>query len=391
METALDPAQVMLDRIAANEVERARIEAQISADMLEFADLRRTMAARHDDPRKRDMEASFAADEIAAVLHQPTKTVQDRLAQSRRVRGLLPLTWLAHLAGRIDSHRVSLIAAVADKVKGNNHNLIHLDAIIATYAESHTSAQLKGKLKRFVARWAPRGTSVKTERAKRGVWVSHQDDGMSYLTAYIPTADALRIEAELNAHARAVSDERTFDQRKADALVAQMRGILAGQSISSRAVIGITIPCTSLAGLTDEPGESWDGSFALPAEMVRDLAREPGTLFHRVITDPLGRILDITELGRFPSDKLRVAVDIRDGTCRFATCTLPAMDCDLDHETSHPRGPTTGHNLRALCRRHHNIKTAQIAEPTDYTMRPRTGSRFEHDLATYAIHMRLAS
>lgn len=391
METALDPGQAILDRIAANEVERARIEAQISADMLEFADVRRTQAARHDNPRTRDIEASFAADELGVILRQPTRTVQDRLAQSRRVRSLLPMTWMAHLAGRIDSFRVALIAPAADKVKDDNHNLIHLDAIIGWYAETHTASQLKAKLKRFVARWAPSGAATKAERAKRGVWVSHQDDGMSYLTAYIPTPDALRIEAELTARAKAVSDDRTFDQRKADAFVTQMRGVVTGQSISSRAVIGITIPCTSLVGLSDEPGTSFDGSFALPADTVRDLAREPGTLFHRVITDPLGRILDVTELGRFPSAKLRVAVDIRDGTCRFPTCSRPAMDCDLDHQVPHPRGPTAAGNLRSLCRRHHNIKTTEIAEPTDFAMRPRTASRLEHDLATYAVHMRWAS
>ncbi len=57
--------------------------------------------------------------------------------------------------------------------------------------------------------------------------------------------------------------------------------------------------------------------------MVRDLATQPGTLFYRIFTDPLGRILDVTELGRFPSNKLKTAVDIRDGTCRFPTCPDP--------------------------------------------------------------------
>ncbi|MDR7085162.1 5-methylcytosine-specific restriction endonuclease McrA, partial [Aeromicrobium panaciterrae] len=47
----------------------------------------------------------------------------------------------------------------------------------------------------------------------------------------------------------------------------------------------------------------------------------------------------------------------------------PSMESDLDHEIPRPDGPTNGTNLRALCRRHHNIKTHQIAEPTDFTMR----------------------
>ena len=87
------------------------------------------------------------------------------------------------------------------------------------------------------------------------------------------------------------------------------------------AVIAVTVPVTSLAGLTDEPGITFDGELALPAELVRELAAEPGTLFHRLLTDPAGRVLDVTELGRFPSERLRLGVQARDGTCAFSTCS----------------------------------------------------------------------
>ncbi len=103
--------------------------------------------------------------------------------------------------------------------------------------------------------------------------------------------------------------------------------------------------------------------------MVRDLTAKPGTLWFRILTDPLGRILDTTEPRPFPSDALRTSIQARDGTCRFATCSRPAMECDLDHKIPRPHGPTNGDNLRGLCRRHHNIKTHNIAEPTDYDMR----------------------
>ena len=91
--------------------------------------------------------------------------------------------------------------------------------------------------------------------------------------------------------------------------------------------------------------------------MVREMTQQPGTLWFRILTDPLGRILDTTEPRPFPSDALRTSIQARDGTCRFATCSRPAMESDLDHEIPRPHGPTNGDNLRALCRRHHNIKT----------------------------------
>lgn len=379
MSTAIDTGQVILDRIAELEVQRAQIEAKTASLMLEFADLRRVEAERHDDLRVRDMEISFAADELGVVLHQPTRTVQVRLADSRRIRNLMPLTWTAYGEGRIDAFRASLIASATAKLT-TQENLIHLDGIIGDFAASHTTAQLKAKLNRFVSRWETSDAAVKEERAKRSVWVNHQDDGMSFLTAYIPTPDALFIDAMLNERAKAVSDDRTLDQRRADLFVEQMRGVAEGQTASSRAVIGITVPVTSLAGLDDLPGESFDGSFALPAQMVCEMTAEPGTLWFRILTDPLGRILDTTEPRPFPSDALRASIQARDGTCRFATCSRPAMESDLDHEIPRPNGPTNGDNLRALCRRHHNIKTHQIAEPTAFRMRARSSSNTQPDL-----------
>src|SRR5215203_3647035 len=104
MDAVVDPGQVILSRIAELEVERGRIEAETAALMLEFADLRRVESERHDDPRLRDLQAGFAADELGVALHQPTRTVQCRLADARRIRGLLPRTWLAFQAGRVDAH-----------------------------------------------------------------------------------------------------------------------------------------------------------------------------------------------------------------------------------------------------------------------------------------------
>lgn len=390
MSTAIDTGQVILDRIAEIGVARARMDAEETALMLQFQDIRRAEAERHDDPRVREMEVSFATNELGVTLHQPTRTVQVRLAESRRVRNLLPRTWAAYGEGCIDAYRVSLIASTAAKLT-TQENLIHLDYEIGDYAASHTTSQLKGKLNRFVARWETADKAVKEERAKRSVWVNHTGDGMSFLTAYIPTPDALLIDSMLTERAKVISDDRTIDQRRADLFVEQMRGATDGQTTSTRAVIGITVPVTSLAGLDDLPGESFDGTFALPAQMIRDLTTEPGTLWFRILTDPRGRILDTTEPRPFPSEALRTSIQARDGTCRFATCSRPAMESDLDHEIPRPHGPTNGENLRALCRRHHNIKTMQIAEPTTFTMRTRTSSRLEADLMHLATQIRYAA
>jgi Domain of unknown function (DUF222) len=128
--------------------------------------------------------------------------------------------------------------------------------------------------------------------------------------------------------------------------------------------IGVVVPLTSLLGLSDTPAELADRSgFVLGEELQRLIAAalDPDSrdqvLFTRLLTDNGGRLLDTTELGRYPSTRLAEAIRIRAGSCRFPTCTVPADRCDLDHHQPVPRGPTSGSNMDPFCRRHHRAKT----------------------------------
>ena len=58
-----------------------------------------------------------------------------------------------------------------------------------------------------------------------------------------------------------------------------------------------------------------------------------------------------------PSKKLADFVRCRDQTCRFPGCHEPATHCDLDHTIPWPYGPTQASNLKAVCRKHHLLKT----------------------------------
>ena len=128
--------------------------------------------------------------------------------------------------------------------------------------------------------------------------------------------------------------------------------------------IGVVVPLASLLGATDASGELADRSGFIPgAELKRLIAdaleadRGDHVLFTRLLTENAGRLLDATELGRYPSALLAQAIKIRAGTCRFPTCTVPAARCDLDHHEPVPRGPTSGSNMDPFCRRHHRGKT----------------------------------
>jgi Domain of unknown function (DUF222) len=130
--------------------------------------------------------------------------------------------------------------------------------------------------------------------------------------------------------------------------------------------IGVVVPLTSLLDLDDTPAELVDRSASIPAEELRQLISDTlgpdrtshgDVLFTRLLTDSGGRLLELTELGRYASRRLAEMIMLRAGTCRFPTCSVPADRCDLDHHDPWPQGATSAANLDPLCRRHHRAKT----------------------------------
>lgn len=127
--------------------------------------------------------------------------------------------------------------------------------------------------------------------------------------------------------------------------------------------IGIVVPLASLLDASDAAGELADRSGFIPGDILKnqisDALANAGdqVLFTRLLTDNGGRLLNVTELGRRPSARLAAAINIRAGSCRFPTCTVPANRCDLDHHQPLPHGETSGRNMDPFCRRHHRGKT----------------------------------
>lgn len=151
----------------------------------------------------------------------------------------------------------------------------------------------------------------------------------------------------------------------------------------TRPVVRVTIPASALLGLDDAPGHL-DGYGPIPAETAGVIATD--ATWQRLLTDPVTGILsDYSTTTYQPGKVLRGAVETRDGTCTFLWgCDTPATRCDLDHiepfDHDHKnrngngnenrsgsgrrdgrredgRGQTNAHNLHALCRKHHLLKT----------------------------------
>lgn len=322
-------------------------------------------------------------DEVAAALVVSRRSATWLHAQAESLRNH-PGVWAAMCAGRLDPTRGRVLAAAldlvaqadadgvvrpAEDVAGDRARL--LEAGLA-YADAHTARQLDLFLQRILSQMDP-GCSVRRRRQAldgRGVWLDHRGDGTSDLTARLASEDAERLYAAIRAHAlagarqepadpAAVVESGPFELRLAAALLDLVVPVGSAEGGPPRgrvsAVINVTIPVDSLAGLVDTPG-TVSGFGVLPADVARRLAAGDARWRHVLIHSVTGAVLDVGTLSYRPPAAMARLVRLRDGTCRFPGCRVPAAECDLDHLIPFPDGPTSVENLHALCRGHHGVK-----------------------------------
>jgi Domain of unknown function (DUF222) len=378
-DTLLADAATASARVWAGEAEQARA-------VLRFVETRRTDAlAQGLSARQVEDARQVAILEAALELHLAQGFVANLVSATRTLVVDLPTVWAGHLRGEVDRAKAREIASTAWKLHAPE-NVTRLDETVLAYATTHTLGQLKGWLRRFLIRVEPDHAIErrKTAHADRNVTITALDDGMSLLQALIPTTDALLIDRDLTLAAKAsrtqsADDERTLAQARADALVDTLlqKGETdtpgrtpVGTSGRGRFHVGVTVSLATLLGLSSEPGVSADGQHVLDPALLAELAAAEGTLFSRLLTDENGGILDVTELGRFPTQPLRRALNLIDGTCDVPGCIRPATGCDVDHQIPYDpdpppggrqpgqqRGPTAAGNLHHRCPPHHGLKT----------------------------------
>lgn len=313
-------------------------------------------------------ERNVAGEELAMVLSCSRTAARALVRDGRAFQGALAATGDALGRGEIDLARARvLVRALADVPVP-----LALDVQDAVLPAAHcrTAAQLGQDVARALVVADPAGAHTRHEVAARG---RHLDrprflpDGMAGIWAVLPAADAARLDAGIDAlaqSARSLGDPRTLDQLRADVLVDLTTGrVPAGAGNQDarrpgrRSEIRVTVPLTTLLGLTDEPGEL-AGYGPITAEVARALARE-GT-WRRLVTDPLsGTVLDVGRTTYRPPEALADHVRARDRRCARPGCGATAESCDLDHTVEYGRalGPTSAENLGPLCPRDHAVKT----------------------------------
>ena len=315
-------------------------------------------------PMYRRMGVNAISLRIAQTLRISEQQVWRIVEQGSRLREHLPTVWAAFADGAIDAQKASILAVAVDRLS-DPLNRERLDAVVVVHATTHTPAELRRWTDQLIDRLEPVTLdAAEAERAKRHVRVDAGHEGMSYLGAYISSLAAQAIMTRLaKAAVELPEDSRTLEQKKADLLTSWLTNA-EGTESDIRAEIAIIVEAAALAGVTDTPAHVGDAP--IPPAWI--FALDPDTtIWTRLTTDPAGHVLDVTHLGYQPPAALRQAAQWRDMTCRISGCSTPATTCDLDHHQPFDTGgPTTGANLRSLCRRHHGIKGHGLLPPDAY-------------------------
>jgi uncharacterized protein DUF222 len=308
--------------------------------------------------------------EIAAALGITRGLADSYLDYARAMRVRLPRVGALLVAGDIDYRTFQTIVYRTELITDADV-LAAVDAQLATRVARWTGIT-QGRLGAYVDRVVARADrdAVRRRRERRGqreVAFFGDADGVSEIFGRLHTTDAHALDARLDAVAATVcaADPRTRQQRRADALGALAAGAdrlvcrcgrpgcpAFAAPPPSPVVIHVIAEQATVDGTGQLPGSMIGADALIPAELLAELARSATLrpLIHPADAPP--------EAGYTPSRALADFIRCRDLTCRFPGCEEPATRCDLDHTVPHgDGGPTHASNLKALCRRHHLLKT----------------------------------
>lgn len=364
----------MIDPMAPTSVEvlerlermRAVAEAEAWSAMLRFEDEQAAAARFEPTPMGTLIARAGIPGDIGQAMGLSEGQVKHRLHVARMVRAQAPRTWIAFQGGLVDAARINEIASTISTLR-EPESVALLDAKVSDYASTHTTAELRRWLRDFVVRVEAEHAKDRAdaERADRYVWIRHGNDGMSLLTAYLPSPAAAAIERRLHKQARAITgDDRTLRQREADLFVSWLTTSESGQA-AVNADIAVVVDADILAGARDGFATADDGSWVAPAGWITEIALTDNPFWWRMLRDPVTNdILDVEYQGRFAPKLLRKALEFKYRTCVHPGCTIPAWKCEIDHVRPWPHGPTTGSNLVPRSKTHHALKGHGHSPPT---------------------------
>lgn len=295
--------------------------------------------------------------EIALSLSTTERRAQQNVTMALALTARLPSTLAAMESGAIDAYKASKIVDATSPLSDEHARVV--DAAMATRLGGKNPSGIRRAAARLVVTVDPEGHADRAaaRRRDRCLRLVHHDDAMGSLIADLPVEAATAVYSRVDriAHTLRGHDEsRTLEQLRADVLTELCLG---QRQADMRAEIVVHVRDTTIAAADDRPAEL-SGHGPIPAWLARHLARQPGSILRKVVTDPVsGTVRDVGRTRYRPPAALADAIRIRDRECRMPGCHRPTRHCDIDHATSWAKGgATAARNLIALCRKHHRLK-----------------------------------
>jgi hypothetical protein len=319
-----------------------------------------------DSHQRGDRKRSLAT-ELGLVLRIPAKYAYDRLSAARalvtRAPAAVALLAEARLSPVQARDLAEALIGLPDDDGGEAVKVV-LERVLPT-AVDQSSSQFRAKLQRAVLSAAPKRAEElhALAVADRKVATRPDEHGTGTLWARLAAPDLVRVGDAIRDRADAYlaenpTDVRTCDQRRADALVDLIVNNAKRRGTGKRRgpIVQVTVALTTLLGDNDQPAEL-AGYGAIPASLARRIAADPTGTWRRLVTDPLGHLIDYGRRRYKPPPDLDEFIRGRDQACAFPHCNRPAADCELDHVLAWADGGETNQdNLTPLCASHHHLK-----------------------------------
>ncbi|WP_436500508.1 DUF222 domain-containing protein [Actinokineospora sp. HUAS TT18] len=361
----------VLDLLRDLERQRAALDAVQVRALARMAELR---------PDRDAGGHRFAGAEVGAALTWTPAHAASRVANATRLTTVFPSTVDALAAGHIDLPRAHALAEITTTLSDDHAG--EVETWILARAEHKTLDRWRHALRAKKDRIDPEGADRRREqrRPDRRVDLYAAEDGMAHLDIH-DTGERLRavylILDKLARTMRAHGATDPLDTLRADAL---HEIVVNGGGRGVSVELHVAVPYTVLLGA--HAGGTLHGYGSLPNTAIKELITTHDTTWRRIITDPVGKVLEVSAR-RHPGTDLARHIRLRDQTCRYPGCHRPATACELDHTTPHSHGGTTSApNLGCLCPLHHKLKD----QPGWHLKQTRPG-RFVWTTPTGATHI----
>ena len=195
---------------------------------------------------------------------------------------------------------------------------------------------------------------VETEREAhefRSLQLSPQEGGGLRLQGWLDPEGGSRLRSALEPLAKknGVGDDRTRQQRLADALLEATAG-------DQQTELVVTCSLETLEGRAGSPAAETEWGGLLSGETVERLGCG-GASLRRLVLDSAGVVIDFGRKQRLLSPQARRALEARDKHCVWPGCDRPPRWCDSHHRREwRLGGPTAVADSALLCGRHHQLR-----------------------------------